>query len=95
MAFQVKGHAGHGSYGTDIVCAAVSALTQAAVIGLEEYLELQPVVRIEEGFLNCRLPTLPEARRDQVAAILETMVLGLRAIARDYPKRIYISEKEV
>lgn len=31
----VSGHAGHAAYGEDIVCAAVSAIVQTALLGLE------------------------------------------------------------
>ncbi|HHW91951.1 MAG TPA: ribosomal-processing cysteine protease Prp [Firmicutes bacterium] len=95
VAFRVEGHAGYGTYGEDIVCAAVSALTQAAVIGLEEYLGLQPAVVIEPGLLECRLKERPADLVAQTDAILETMVLGLGGVAAEYPNCICITEGEV
>lgn len=35
-SFEMTGHADHGDYGQDIVCAAVSALSIATVNGLEQ-----------------------------------------------------------
>jgi uncharacterized protein YsxB (DUF464 family) len=35
MVIDVKGHAGYAPHGHDIVCAAVSAILQTAVLGLE------------------------------------------------------------
>lgn len=95
LGFRVRGHAGQGTYGKDIVCAAVSALTQAAIIGLEEYLGLEPKVVIEAGLLECRLQERPAALAAQVDAILETMVLGLAGVAAEYPDCVCISEGEV
>lgn len=91
--FRVQGHAGYGYRGTDIVCAGVSVLTQAALIGLEEYLGLEPKVLIKPGILKCCLPTgLPE-QGAQINAILETMVLGLKGIAAEHPDAVCIVEE--
>lgn len=89
--FRVRGHAGLAPRGHDIVCAAVSALTQAAVAGLEEHLGLRPTVRIEAGRLDCQLaPGEEEDPRAQ--AILTTMVLGLQGVAAGRPGRVQIFE---
>ncbi|MDI6824591.1 MAG: ribosomal-processing cysteine protease Prp [Bacillota bacterium] len=89
--FRVRGHAGLAPRGHDIVCAAVSALTQAAVAGLEEHLGLRPTVRIEAGRLDCQLaPGEEEDPRAQ--AILATMVLGLQGVAAGQRGRLQISE---
>lgn len=89
--FSVEGHAGWAPRGRDIVCAGVSALTQAAVLGLEEYLGLAPEVVVREGFLRCRLGELGRAS-SEAQAILAAMELGLKAMAREYPKSIRIEE---
>lgn len=93
-AFQVKGHAAWGSYGNDIVCAAVSVLTQTAIIGMEEYLGLRLQLRKRTGFLSCSILG-SRGKERELAAILETMVYGLRSIALDYPDNVSIVEEEV
>ena len=40
IGFEAEGHTGYAEEGSDIVCAAVSALTQGAVIGLKEVIGL-------------------------------------------------------
>lgn len=90
-AFTVEGHAGWAPRGKDIVCAGVSALTQAVLLGLEEYLALNPEVKVKEGFLHCRLSGA-EQKVPEAQAILATMELGLRAMAREYPRSIKIEE---
>lgn len=91
--FTVKGHAGCGSFGNDIVCAAVSALTQTAVLGLERYLVQPPQVIVEPGLLQLHLPRkLDAGERNLAGVILGTMYLGLQATAAEYSKYIKIEE---
>ena len=54
--FQAKGHSGYAVHGEDIVCAAISALTQATVIGLTEVLKLEVEFSRKDQFLSCYLP---------------------------------------
>ncbi|NLJ34195.1 MAG: ribosomal-processing cysteine protease Prp [Firmicutes bacterium] len=93
--FRVEGHAGYGYRGNDIVCAGVSVLTQGALIGLEDYLGLQPEVIIEPGLLQCSLSPRPAGLGGQIDAILETMLLGLYGLATEYPQSVCILEEEV
>lgn len=69
----------------------VEALVQTAIIGLEDYLKLEPGVKEEEGWLQCRLERESFLNRE-IDAILETMVLGLRALEREYPESLEIRE---
>ncbi|GFN22573.1 ribosomal-processing cysteine protease Prp [Moorellaceae bacterium AZ2] len=94
VGFLVSGHAGYRPRGRDIVCAAVSALTQAAVMGLEEYLTVAPEVQKGEGTLQCLLPgDLPVREREKAEVILGTMELGLRAIARSYRRFVQVESR--
>ncbi len=80
--FTVTGHAGFAAKGEDIVCAAVSAVTQTALLGMLELLGSKPLWKIEEqGYLECWLPseiTPEEEKKAQI--ILQTMEFGLRNI---------------
>ena len=55
--YKVSGHAGFAEEGSDIVCSAVSALTQAPLLGLEKHLKLNPsyVVNQEDGIFEVAL----------------------------------------
>jgi uncharacterized protein YsxB (DUF464 family) len=70
----------------------VSSLVDTAIIGLEDYLKLQPEVKQEKGWLQCRLEREYFLNRE-IDAILETMILGLRSLERDYPE--YLAVREV
>lgn len=89
--FTSVGHIGLSEEGQDIVCAGVSTLVQSAVIGLEEYLKLDPSVQQEKGRIICDLERDYFLDRE-VDAILETMLLGLRSIEREYPDHLKIEE---
>src|SRR5690606_37407275 len=57
-AFTVRGHADYAEHGRDLVCAAVSVLTQTAVMGLSGAgAQAHPSYEIDEqtGFLSCRI----------------------------------------
>ena len=87
--FVSAGHAGYGEYGTDIVCAAVSALTQTCVNALESVAGVKPLVRRGEGFLAARLPKECESRDAQVLFL--GLRQGLNDIAAQYPTYIRLT----
>lgn len=87
--YRIEGHAGYGDRGTDIVCAAVSALGQAILSGLETVAGLEPRVTMREGYLECLLPPGEEdGQAGQV--LLGTLQLGLRQIEKEYPGRVEV-----
>lgn len=96
IEFKAHGHAGYDDWGQDIVCAAVSVLTQAAANGLIAHAKLNPDLQIDEksGLLSCRLhpDTLQGEAGIKAQAILETMVTGLIEIAKVYSDHIEVKE---
>ena len=94
--FIVKGHADFDETGKDIVCAAVSAVVQTAVIGLTDIAGIKAYHVQKDGHLKCSLPE--ELDMDQTKAssvILRTMMAGLRSIQLGYPNLISIRERKV
>jgi len=85
--YTIRGH--HGERGTDIVCAGVSSLGQAALLGIGRHLHREVEYEVASGDLRMKLKGVPD---DLTEAILETMVLGLAEIAKLYPKAVHISE---
>ena len=86
---RVAGHSGTAAHGQDIVCAGVSALTQAALLGIMEHLHRAVTYDIASGNLDMRLDAPPDACTE---AILRTMYMGLREIEKISPKGIEIYE---
>jgi len=74
------------------VCAAASAVLQAARLGLEEHAGLPLEVSSEPGAFSLRWPA--RSRDDaRVKAIVETAELAVRQIARQYPKHVRIRRR--
>ena len=70
----------------------VTTLLRTAVLGLREYLKLDPEVEDEPERLVLRLKRDYLLNRE-IDAILETMLLGLRTMERRYPD--FLSLKDV
>lgn len=87
LGFVSTGHANAAPHGKDIICAAVSILAQTAVYGLERHLKREISLDIAEGKLSLELTGKPD---ELTNAVLETALLGFKAIAEQYPKRVRI-----
>jgi len=89
-AVELTGHGGEAR-GRDIICAAVSAVAETALAGLLHYGRNQVHWHMDEGFLSIRVGNVEQGdRRELLNAILTTMVIGLREIAREHPRKIRI-----
>ena len=96
VGFTVTGHAGCGAYGEDLVCAAVSAVVQTAILGITEVCHIPAGVSIEEGRTRCILTKDATGDAIQRAGIVfDTMIAGLRSIQASYPKTLKFRNKEV
>lgn len=93
--FFISGHADYAEYGEDIICAAVSAVAQTAVIGIQKYLENENlVIQQSEGLLALKLPeNLAKGNREKADIILNTMHWGLKNIEEQHKEHLIIIEK--
>ena len=92
-SFAATGHAEFADAGEDVVCAAVSAILQAARLGLEAHARVALDVSQEKGDMRV---SVPDDRRDDesVRAILATAALSVQQIAAQYPQHVrYFSGK--
>lgn len=97
VGYRAEGHTGYAEAGADIVCAAVSALTQTTLNGLREVLKAPLVFEIDDqtAFLEARLaPEATENQLQQAQLLLETLLQGLQAIERSYPRNVRIFFEE-
>lgn len=94
--FEAGGHAGGRRIrGYDLVCCAVSALTQTGVNALEAVAGVTPEVAVRDGFLRCMLPdALEDARMERSQIVLRTIMTGLTDIQKIYPNLVRIQQKE-
>ena len=83
----VRGHAGAGKRGHDIVCAAVSALArtaQAVLSGRENITARSDAPG--RGVFTLETTAQNQAGRDFLAAAGAFLVEGLRSVAEEYPE---------
>jgi uncharacterized protein YsxB (DUF464 family) len=89
--YEVLGHAEDAPMGNSVLCAWVSAVTQMALIGLEQ--EIKHAVSYEtdetKGLLKVRLKGTADSRTQD---ILGTMERTLRQVAAAHPKEVEIRE---
>ena len=84
----INGHAQYDTYGKDIVCAGVSALTFTLIESLRQLAQYDKEVVEGEGYMKINIKDLP-----QTAEILvKAFVIGVRWIQSSYPEYVYITE---
>ena len=97
IGYSACGHSGYAEAGADIVCAAISALTQTTLNGLKNVLKA-PVMFDQDddgAFIEAKLtPEASEEQIQQAQLLLVTLLEGLQAIQRSYPRNLRIIFKE-
>lgn len=81
----IRGHSGYATQGTDIVCAAVSALFVTLSNSLTEYTNDLVSVRSEPGDSAIIWRGLTSARG---RLLLESALLGMKGVAEAYPEHV-------
>lgn len=84
---EASGHTGYGEQGEDIVCAGISTLLQASLLGLLQVAKVNVKYRIdtETGKLKFTLPeNLTEQERHDCDVILNTLLAGLQDFYTEY-----------
>ncbi|NLD48975.1 MAG: ribosomal-processing cysteine protease Prp [Clostridiaceae bacterium] len=93
--FTVKGHAGVSEAGSDIVCAAVSALAYTAAGALLEFTGINGHTE-KNGYMKCVVPDdIPKDKEQKAEIILETIILGFKQIEHSYGRYVSVFDKEV
>lgn len=82
----VSGHAGYAPPGNDIICAAVSALTQSLASSLEALTEDKTNTEIDTGYVRIEYENLSEPGR----LLVDSFFIGICGIENEYPEYIRI-----
>ena len=92
--FSVSGHSGYAEAGSDIVCAAVSAVVTMAEATINDICGAKAKVRVREQENACITLTLPAScdEEESVQAVLAGMMLTLCSMRDDYPDNIEVLE---
>ena len=91
--FSVSGHSGYAEAGSDIVCAAITAIVTMAEATINEVCGAKAKVRVKEEDARITL-TLPAScdEEDTVQAVLAGMMLYLCNLREEYPDYIEVLE---
>ncbi|GAB6088050.1 ribosomal-processing cysteine protease Prp [Alkaliphilus crotonatoxidans] len=96
IRYEISGHANAADHGEDIVCAAISVLSQTTLLALHEIVKIETNYQVRSGFLSCELPKMmSQEQRQQTELLLETMILGIRNLMISYSEYISLHDKEV
>jgi len=83
------GHGGVGEHGSDILCAAVSALVQTAYLAIKDMgCDVQYVRDTEVGLFEFSLGALTDAQRHDTNVVLRALRVGIDDIQSGYPRNI-------
>ncbi|NMA96230.1 MAG: ribosomal-processing cysteine protease Prp [Clostridiales bacterium] len=94
--FVVNGHADYDERGKDIVCAAISAIVQTAVLGLLQVSNIDIEYEIDQGYVYLSLPeNLSHNQIKDADIILETMLTGIKNVEAQYSSFICVKDMEV
>lgn len=86
-AFSVRGHAGYGVAGEDIVCASVSSAVMLTVNGITECAGIAAQVCVCEDEISCRLPKAD----DRGDLLINALHLHLTCLQEEYPENVQVS----
>lgn len=92
--FLMQDHAGYAESGSDIVCAAASALAQNTVNSIEQFTDDAFTVDVDEvsGGLDVRLKP---GYSKETELLLNSLILGLQGIEEEYMEYIDVIFEEV
>ena len=101
IGYEIKGHANYGAHGEDILCAAISILSQTALISLNEVCgisenDIAYIIKDKKGYMKVSLPLeLSMEQREKADIVLKTMEVGLKGLIDIYPDYITLKYREV
>lgn len=97
VAFEIEGHAGFDDAGSDILCSAVSFLSQATLNGLVEVLKVNAQYEAhDDGYLSVSIENEEGEHVQKCQVLLKTMLLGIKSLIKDgYGDYIRLFIKEV
>ncbi len=91
IGFSLKGHAGCGVQGEDIVCAAVSSAAYMTANTLSDVCRLPIQAEVNDGEMTVMLCSL----NVDAKTVLDGFVLHMTELQKEYPTRIQLLKTEV
>ncbi len=82
----IKGHAGYAEHGKDIVCAAISVLTQSLIRSIETLTTDKIKYNLSDGQADIKFWNLSERSK----VLIDSFIVGVLDIEKEYPKNVKI-----
>ena len=82
----ISGHAEYAAHGRDIVCAAISTLSQVFVASVEELTAAKIKTAQTGGYMEIVI----EESTERAQVLLDSFLLGCRMIADEYPDNVRV-----
>ena len=82
----IEGHAEHAEHGKDIVCAAISTLSQVFVASVEDLTAAKTKTAQTSGYMEIVI----EESTERAQVLLDSFLLGCRMIADGYPDNVRV-----
>ena len=91
--FSISGHSGYAEAGSDIVCAAITAVVTMAEATINDVCGAKAKVRVkdEQARITLTLPAVCD-EEDTIQAVLAGMMVTLCGLRDDYPDNIEVLE---
>lgn len=86
--YVTTGHADYAEHGRDIVCASVSAISQATLGGLLYYTDASHIMI--DGYLSVSTENV----NAEASALLKTFSLAMQMLSKQYPEHIKYEKVE-
>jgi uncharacterized protein YsxB (DUF464 family) len=85
------GHTGYADEGSDIVCAAISALIQALGVGLRKVLKLE-AVEIERDAESAYISYKWDSSLAEAQCLAKTILLSVKSVSESYREFVEVIE---
>ena len=90
VGFCCEGHSGYAKQGEDIVCAAISSMTQFCICCAKQF-KLPISYRVDEAYLECSIVS-PDSI---FSGLLTALAESVSQLQEDYPEHICLEIMEV
>ena len=95
IGIESKGHSGYSERGSDIVCAAVSVLMQALLLGLSEIAKIKDLkIKIDDEIPLIKISWPPE-QNEKISLLTATTAQSLKIIANENSDYMKIRTEEI
>lgn len=93
VGFEISGHTGYAEEGSDIVCSAVSSMSQMVVVGIKDVLKLNAFVEISDGYLKLKL-SQNHVDNECAEVLLKAFEKSLKEIEKEYGNYVKMEVKK-